>query len=36
VAAARLPLQPGRSGAVLAGALEAWGIGPREGGSPQP
>lgn len=36
VAAARLPLQPGRSGAVLAGALEAWGGFRRGGGSAEP
>ncbi|MFN9646316.1 MAG: glycosyltransferase family 2 protein [Cyanobacteriota bacterium] len=36
VTAARLPLQPRRSGAVLAGALEAWGLAPRQGGSPEP
>jgi N-acetylglucosaminyl-diphospho-decaprenol L-rhamnosyltransferase len=35
VTAARLPLQPRRGGAVLAGALEAWGV-LREGGSPEP
>jgi GT2 family glycosyltransferase len=36
VTAARLPLQPRRGGAVLAGALEAWGVGSRQGGSPEP
>lgn len=36
VTAARLPFQPRRGGAVLAGALEAWGAFPREGGSPAP
>jgi N-acetylglucosaminyl-diphospho-decaprenol L-rhamnosyltransferase len=36
VATARLPFQPGRGRAVLAGALEAWGGLRRASGSPQP